>query len=261
MTGNVDSLYVYPIKGLSPQRLAAATLEPGEGIPHDRVFALARPDGRYVPGITRPLPKTQFFMLARDERLAGLATHLDPASGMLRVHVDGRQVLATTLTTDTGAADAAAFFGRALGRAPEDPPVLARVEGRRFTDVSVVSDAMMNAISLVNLASVRDLAQRIGRHVDPLRFRANVYVDGLPPWCERDLVGSEMRIGRLRLRVVLKTKRCAATEVDPATARRDLRVPRLLAQEYGHIEMGCYAEVLGGGTLRPGDTVHLDTGA
>lgn len=256
-SGTVVRLYVYPVKGLTGQSLDSVDLEPGHGFPHDRVLALARPEGRYRPGHDGALPKDQFFVLARDERLAGLDTHLEPATGRLRIRVRGHLVLDTDLTTADGAERAGSFFSRVLDRAAAHAPVLARGGGRRFTDVSVVSDAMMNAISMINLASVRDLEQRIGMAIDPRRFRANLYVDGLPPFYELDLVGKQVSIGDLTLRAVLNTRRCAATEVDPDTGRRDLLIPQLLKHEYGHSEMGVYLEVVHGGTLRPGDHVDL----
>ncbi|MBK1788303.1 MOSC domain-containing protein [Prauserella cavernicola] len=255
MTGQIRQLYVYPIKGLSAQPLESVTLEAGRGVPHDRELALARPEGRYVPGQTSPLPKDQFFMLARDARLAGLTTTFDPGTSVLRVAVRGHEVLEADVSSADGAAEVTAFFARVLDRPAGSAPLLASAAGRRFTDVSVVSDAMMNAISLINLDSVRDLEDRIGVPVDPLRFRANVYFEGLPPFSELDLVGQELRIGDLRLRAVLNTKRCAATEVDPIAAVRDIPVPRHLVDQYGHAELGFYAEVVNGGTIRPGDVI------
>jgi len=253
MAGEIRGLYVYPVKGLSPQELPHVTLEPGCGVPHDRGFALARPGGKYTPDLAEPLPKTQFLMLARDAALAGFRTHFDPTSGVLRVDRDDHTVLEAELTTDDGAEAVSTFFAEALGLST--PPVLAHVDGRRFTDVSVVSDAMMNAVSLVNLASVRALAERLDMPLDPRRFRANIYFDGLPPFSERALVDEEITVGDLRLRGVLATKRCAATQVNPDTAERDVDLPRRLHEEFGHNEMGVYAEVLDGGTIHPGDVI------
>jgi uncharacterized protein YcbX len=53
------------------------------------------------------------------------------------------------------------------------------------------------------------------------------------------------------------TGRCAATEVNPGTAQRDLKVPMLLRKHYGHIDMGFYVVVQSPGTLRIGDAVEL----
>lgn len=256
--GTVDSLYVYPVKGLSPQRLDRVEVRPGCGFPGDRQYALARRTGRYRPGAAEAFSKHEFFMLAKDERLAGLSTTLAGDARTLTVRVRGHVVLAADLETELGRRAVEDFFARVLGCDDPDRPVLARGDGRRFTDVSVRSDAMMNAVSVINLASVRALEHRLGASVDPLRFRANVYVDLGEPFAERDLIDSTLAIGPCRFRVVLATTRCAATEVDPGTARRDLPLPRLLVQHYGDDHMGVYAETITGGVLEPGQPVHVE---
>ncbi|WP_440711379.1 MOSC domain-containing protein [Herbiconiux sp. YIM B11900] len=258
--GVVTALAVYPVKGLSAQRLDSVRLNRGEGVPGDRAWALARADGVYRPGTRQPVPKAEFHVLVRDERLAGLQTQLDDGS-VLTVSVGGHPVLRADLDTGRGRVQAEEFFARVLDLPPGAEPVVARESGRRFTDVSVVSDAMMNAVSFVNLASVRALEERIGAPVDPFRFRANVYVDGLPAWSERAIVGGRIRVGEVALQATLSTERCAATEVNPDDARRDLPVPRLLQQHFGHVEMGVYGEVREPGIVRIGDAVAWGTDA
>jgi uncharacterized protein YcbX len=51
--------------------------------------------------------------------------------------------------------------------------------------------------------------------------------------------------------------RCAATQVNPDTAQRDIDLPRELRQAFGHADMGVYAEIVAGGTVRQGDGVAL----
>ncbi|WP_167587385.1 MOSC domain-containing protein [Kineococcus rubinsiae] len=259
MSAHVESLWVYPVKGLSPQRLDAVPLRAGEGFPHDRVIALARPGGAYRPGLREPVSKREFFVLVAEERLAGLDTHLEPTTGRFTVRVRDHVVLDADLGDDDGIAAALAFFSRVLDLPPGVRPVHAVEPGRRFTDVAVDSDALMNAVSFLNLASVRDLAERTATTLDPLRFRANVHLDGLPAFAEADLVGREFSVGGVRFRGVQPTARCAATEVEPGTGRRDLPVPQMLVRTYGSDVMGFYAVVVEGGALRPGD--RLDTAA
>ena len=83
-------------------------------------------------------------------------------------------------------------------------------------------------------------------------------IGGLPAFCELDAIGSILMIGDVRLRVLSRTKRCAATEVNPESAERELRVPYMLRQHLGHMDMGVYAEVLAGGRLRVGDCGYLE---
>ena len=59
----------------------------------------------------------------------------------------------------------------------------------------------------------------------------------------------------MRLKIVKRIVRCAATEVDPDTGIRDLQIPRTLMQTYGHGDCGIYGEVIEGGTIAVGDTV------
>lgn len=257
MEARADGLYVYPIKGMTPQALQQVELTAGRGFPFDRVLALARPGGAYVPGLRHGLPKREFFVLVAEARLAALTTRLDTATGVLSVEVRGHRVLEADLATDEGVAALTAFSARVLDLPPGREPVLARDEGRRFTDVAHNSDRQMEFVSIVNLASVRDFASRIDRPVDPLRFRANIHLEGLPAWRELALVGREFTLGGVRFRGTKPTERCAATEVEPGTGRRDLPIPRLLAGTYGHEYLGVYAEVLDGGVLRDGAELEL----
>lgn len=255
MNGTLSALYHYPVKGLSAQPLDSVALEAGRGFPLDRVFGIARHDSGFDPRDPQPLPKNRFFMLMKDERLAELDTHYDPQTGSLAVRVGGRTVLDADISTAEGAGETVSFFAAMFDLDAGSRPVFAHAEPHRFTDVSVVSKEMMNAVSLINLASVAEFGERIGETVDPIRFRANIYFDGWPPFGELDLVGREIAIGDARLRIVKRTQRCAATQVNPATARRDIAVPRLLMQTYGHSDMGVYAEVLVPGEVRPGDAI------
>ncbi|MFI5182577.1 MAG: valine--tRNA ligase, partial [Thermoanaerobaculia bacterium] len=51
-----------------------------------------------------------------------------------------------------------------------------------------------NVVSLINLATVRELEERWRTPIDPLRFRANIYLEGLEAWAETALVGKTVRL-------------------------------------------------------------------
>lgn len=253
----VADLYRYPIKGLSPQAEASLDLVAGEGLPADRRFALALGSTVFDPAAPEPLDKCHFLMLRRDESLAALETHYDAANARLSIVDPSGARFEADLSTDDGRAATERFFQDYIGEACEGRPKLVEAEGHKFTDISVVSPRMMRAISIVNLASVRDLAERIGRPLDPLRFRANIHVDGVAAWDELEWVGRDVAIGGARLRGVLRTKRCAAIDVDPRTGARDTNLPKALVKTYGHPDCGVYLEVLQSGVIRPGDGLRL----
>lgn len=254
MTGAVSTLWHYPVKGLSGQPLETVTLTPGRGFPDDRIFAFARAGGAYDPAVWRPLKKTEFHMLARDAALANIRSHY--GDGVLRLSA-GEAEATFDLRTEDGKRGAEAFLARHLSLADAARPQFADAGENRFTDISVDSEAMMNAVSLISLSTVRALGQRLGVTLDPMRFRGNITFDGFGPQAELEWEGRELAVGEARLKVVHRTTRCAATTVNPATAERDVPIPRRLMELFGHAQLGVYAEVVAGGAVRPGDAVRL----
>jgi uncharacterized protein YcbX len=62
-------------------------------------------------------------------------------------------------------------------------------------------------------------------------------------------------IGKARAKVVKRIVRCAATNVDPVTAARDMEIPQTLQRSFGHGDCGIYAEVTTDGEIAIGDTI------
>ncbi len=244
----LDAIHRYPVKGLSPERLDAVDLAPGETLPGDRAYAIEQFAGAFDPESPRFLPKSKFLMLARDEKLAALSTSYDGSTGALTISRGGKPVAKGDLTTPVGRGIVEQFFAAYLG--PGLRPRVVAAQGHAFTDVP------MKCLSLLNLASVRDLARVEGRPVDPLRFRANLHVEGLEPWVEKSWAdGAEIRVGDARLRVLRSIVRCAATNVDPATATRDMNIPQTLERAFGANLMGVYVETAAPARIAAGDEV------
>jgi uncharacterized protein YcbX len=81
----IQSIYRYPIKGLSPEPLAQVALSPGETLPGDRLYAIENGPSPFDP-VHRPyLPKQHFLMLMRNESLAVLRTSFDLATHTLTI--------------------------------------------------------------------------------------------------------------------------------------------------------------------------------
>jgi uncharacterized protein YcbX len=129
------------------------------------------------------------------------------------------------------------------------PPKVLQADGHSFSDVSA------KVVSIINLASVAAFETMVGQPVHPLRFRANLYVQGWTAWSELDLVGHDIVIGDARLKVTKRIMRCAATNVDPETGIRDLQIPTALLQNLDHMDRGIYARVTEGGEIKAGDAV------
>ena len=248
-TGVIAGIYRYPIKGLSPQRLPRTTLARGATLPADRLYAIENGPSGFDPAAPAYFPKSRFLMLMKNERLASLRTDFDETSHMLRIVHDGREAARGDLRTKDGRLAIEAFFRRFMPHELRGPPKVLHGDGHSFSDVA------KKVVSIINLASVAELEAVIGAPVDPLRFRANVYVSGWPAWSEFDLLGETVQIGEVRAKVVKRIVRCAATEVDPVTGIRDLPVPKTLLQNFDHMDCGVYAEVISGGDIAEGDRI------
>ena len=250
MTAKIESLYRYPVKGLSPEPVTRATLKAGDYFPGDRLFAVENGPSGFDPAAPQHQSKIKFLMLMHNERLATLRTRYEDATGTLTIEQDGRSAVRADLATKEGRLAVEAFFRRFVPTELRGPPKLLQAEGHSFSNVPA------RVVSVINLASVAAIGTAIGAPVHPLRFRANLYVEGWPAWHEFDLLEREIAIGGARLKVTKRTLRCPATEVDPDTGVRDLAIPTTLMQTYGHADCGVYAQVIAGGEVAVGDAIN-----
>jgi len=248
----IQAIYRYPVKGLSPQALARVPLAVGETLPADRLYAIENGPTGFDPAAPVYFPKIRFLMLMRNERLASLRADYDEASHTLTIHWEGREAARGDLRTKEGRLAVEAFFRRFMPDEPRGPPKVLFGAGHSFSDVA------KKVVSIINLSSVAEVENAAGAPVNPLRFRANVYVEGWPAWHEFDLLGREICAGSARLKVVKRIVRCAATEVDPDTGIRDLPIPGTLMDNFGHADCGVYAEVIAPGEIAVGAPVTSD---
>lgn len=247
----VDAIYRYPVKGLSPERLTRTVLSAGATLPFDRAYAVENGPSGFDASAPAYLPKFRFLMLMRNARLAELQTSFDDQGQVLTIRHQAREAARGDLQASEGRAAIERFLAEHCADELRGPPRILHASDHSFSDVA------RKVVSLINLASVADLEDAAGQPVHPLRFRGNVHVTGWPAWSEFNLVGSTIAMGKTaRLKIVKRIVRCAATEVDPDTAMRDLPIPRILTDAYGHTDCGVYAEVIEGGEIAAGDTVE-----
>lgn len=253
----IAAIHRYPVKSLGGEALAAAALVPGRCLTGDRRYAFVPRASGGPPPSPGWRPKSRCVALVRHASAARLSARYDDAGGTLALFAEGREI-ARGVPEDAG--DRARLEGAAAGVVSADVEggvhLVAAGASGDGTD-GAMTDVDAPFVSLLNLASVAALAEALGAPVDPLRFRANVHFEGAPAWAERDWMGRVIAIGDVRLRVAEPIGRCAATEVNPATAARDLRLLRGLADGFGHVEMGVYAQVTAGGAVIPGGTLRL----
>ena len=251
MTGSIAALYRHPIKGFTPQKVAHARLTTGEAFPGDRLFAVEDGPSGFDPADPGFIPKQRLTVLATMAAVAAARTHYDEASGRLTAEAPGLPAFDDSLAEEAGRTAFATWLGRLLGEEASGPLRVVTGGGHRFLDHP------LGHVSIINLASVRDLGERMGRVVDPLRFRGNLYVEGWPAWAENDWTGRELKLGSARAEVFNPITRCAAPDVDPISAERDMNVTAALHAHYGHLLCGIYVRIVADGEVAEGATASL----
>jgi uncharacterized protein YcbX len=248
----IDAIYRYPVKGLSGERLESVVLEPGKPLPFDRAWAIENGPSGFDRHAPQAMPKIKFLMLMKNERLAALETRFDEETREIEIFRHGKRVARGKLDEPLGRQLIEQFFAAYCADDLRGAPKILSAPGHTFSDVG------KPVVSIANLASLRDLERIAGRSVHPLRFRENIYLDGWLPWQEFNCIGQEIELGEeVVVKVLERTVRCAATNVDPETGDRDMQIPRQLSGAFGHGDFGVYAEVVRGGTLHAGATVTV----
>lgn len=248
-SGTLAAIRRHPVKGFTPEPLDAVTLAPGVGFPLDRTWAMENGPSGFDPDAPGFVAKQKFTVLASLPRVAAATTRYDDSAGVLHASADGLAPFAGRLDDEAGRAGFARWVAELLGEEAQGPlRVLKAPDAHRFTDHP------QGQVSLINLESVRDLGRRMGVELDPLRFRANLYVDGWPAWSELDWEsGAALQLGAIGAHLFKPIVRCAATEVNLQTARRDLEITKALFDNFGHMHCGIYLQVATAGRLAVGD--------
>lgn len=250
----IASLYRYPVKGLSPERLNRVMLAADAYLPGDRLFAIENGPSGFAPEAPEHQPKIRFLQLMKNASLARLTARYDDHTGELTILEGMRQLACGRLASAEGRAAIEQCLTQFLPPDEIRGPLkfLTAPDGFRFTD------SRSGFVSLINLATVAELEQRLGAPLDPLRFRGNIHVEGLRPWEEFQLLGQTLEgPSGVRLMLTNRIDRCAATGVDPLTGERDLPVVRTLMNAYGHVDCGVYAQITAGGSLSEGQRLKL----
>ena len=249
----LKSIYRYPVKGLSPEKLDR--VQPDRQAPTSPATACSRSRTAPPASIRRPrvhLPKTKFLMLMRDERLATLRTRYDDATGTLSIHQDEPR----------GRARRSRHEGRPPGGRGLLPPLHAARAARparrccsaRGPSVSRMSPPRWSRSSIWPRSP--SSKPSLALPVNPLRFRANLYVAGWPAW-------QRVRSGRTASSP--SAPRGSRSQADRALRghqrRSGYRHPRSDNSgdpdaNFDHMDCGIYAQVIEGGCRHRAEVIR-----
>ena len=114
-----------------------------------------------------------------------------------------------------------------------------------------------NSISLINKKSISDFSNKISTNIEIERFRANIYIDGLDAWKERDWIGKTININNIKFFVSDEISRCSATNLKPSSDIVTINLPNQLKKTYDHINMGLYIVPQQNGVISKEDKIII----
>ena len=266
--GSVVSLWRYPVKSMMGEELNASEVT-DRGLLGDRAYALRDPSNGKVVSAKNPRKWGKLL----DFRAAF------PESPSARGKIPPvRITLPDGGVVTSGQRDVNERLTDALGRevtleatAPETPSLeeyWPDIEGLDHREV--VTDEAMPAGTFFDLAVTHVLTTATIDRLRELypegrfevrRFRPNIVVQ--PASAEKDFledawVAHTLVIGdEVRLNVTGPCPRCVMTTLPQGDLPKDRGILRTAAQ-HNHVNIGVYAAVIRGGTIRRGDLVRLE---
>ena len=135
------------------------------------------------------IPCQNFMIGTRTPGLAGIWARFDEAKGEIALrHAD----LGEISFSPDDAEDQARFLDWVMPLCPETrarPAAVVALPGRGWTDTDYPS------VTLMNSASHAAVEERLGRSLEPERWRGNIWFDGQDAFEELDWIGKRLRAG------------------------------------------------------------------
>jgi uncharacterized protein YcbX len=261
-----------PVKGMRVQPLESVALT-SDGVPGDRAFFLADPEGAMVNG--KRFGSLMEVIPLHDRKAGSLALTFPDGSTVRGKVALGEPEAVTFFGQPEMARPVGGEFSAAISEhTGADLRLMASPEGR-----SGVDRGRWGGVTLLGAASLESLREA-GRDfscaetdssagdpdpgpIDQRRFRMTFGLDGSDPYEEDSWVGQQVRIGGALVKVGAHVGRCAVTTRDPESGATDLKTLHFLKYSRDDVEsfeplpFGVYGEVVEPGEVRLGDRVAL----
>ena len=244
MTATLAYIWRHPIKGIGAEACGIAKLSVDGAVEGDRVWAVLND---VAPDTDEWQPRRNFLQVASGPRLA--AVRAETTDGGVRLSHPARETMEFDLPGSAAALND--WIGDLWPMDRPGPARLVRAPRQGMTDVPFAS------VSIGNLSTLKAVSQKTGLSLDMRRFRINLWIEGLAPFEEIDLLKSDLQIGSVTLSPVEPIERCRAPDANPDTGQRDLSMLGSLERGWETRDFGVYFKVAAGGTVAVGDTLRI----
>ncbi len=262
----VESLHIYPVKGLRAVDLEHSLVEP-RGLSFDRRWMLVDEQGKFISQREHPkLATLNAEIVENGVYISGPTGNISiaaPANDAPRLPATLWKQPVEGYLADQRAQD---WFSNFLGVTCSlvYQGGLPRQVSTQYAAEGVhASYADGFPILLANAASLDDLNRRMPKPLPMNRFRPNIVISGSAPWAEDSW--KKLRIGSLVVDIVKPCLRCVVTTTDQQTGEKDNNEPlntlknfRLLRQPgLIGVVFGQNAIPVASGVVARGDAVEV----
>jgi uncharacterized protein YcbX len=266
--GSVVSLWRYPVKSMMGEELNGAEVTE-RGLLGDRAYALLDSSTGKVVSAKNPRKWPNLFDFRatflepprKDERTPPVRITLPNGTILTSAQRDLNQVLTNALGREVTLATAAPetpsleeYWPDMEGLAHRETVTDEAIPAGTFFDLAVT-----HVLTTATIDRLRNLYPQ-GRF-EVRRFRPNIVVQpssGEKTFVENEWIGHTLAIGdQVRLNITGPCPRCVMTTLSQGDLPRDPGILRTAAQ-HNQVNVGVYAVVVRGGTIRRGDPVRLE---
>jgi len=269
--GSVAALWRYPVKSMMGEELNSCEVT-GRGLLGDRQFAVVDRSTGKVGGAKNPRKWGSFFDFRAayaeppkaGASISPVRITLPDGTAVTSEHADLEQVLSRAFGREVAFEEARPDNRSSGVTAEEYWPDMAGLDYR-----DTVTDFEMPAGTFFDIAVVHLLTTATINHLRALypqgrfevrRFRPNIVVSTGGEdtgFAENDWIGRTVAIGgNVRLAITEPCPRCVMVTLPQGDLPKDSGILRTAAQ-HNAVNVGVYASVVSGGTIRRGDPVIL----
>ena len=252
----IKSIHYCPVKSLSFQNINSCTIKKNHGMPNDRIFAFTRGidfERASVLENNAKERKLNNFLTLKNSPVLNKYNFIYENEKLTLVNNNDKLI-----TISANNPDEKSLLVNKLSELENSlikPFFLLKNIKFPFYDTSH-SNNVFNSISLINLNSIKDFAQKTNFKIELQRFRANFYVEGIKPWEERNWIGKVIEINNVSFKVEKNIPRCVAINLKPKTDDGSLNLLKSLKTNYNHFDMGIYLTALSDGNIEVGNKIR-----
>lgn len=242
-----DKIFIYPIKSIGFVKQSEIILGK-KGLMYDRNWMLVHPDGNFIsqrefPQLNKVLCSDlgdQFKLELSDQSFSSISFNkTDAFYDSIPVTLWKMQFLAklTQIELNKWFSD---FLGATIKIVGEPQRIKdALVDGQIAKIDLTFQDGY--PIHLINLSSIKDLEDRCGYPLDPMQFRANIYLDFGSPYIEDEI--KFIMINNKKFQLIKRCERCIMVNLKPNSdlfEKEPLQTLSHYRKRNNNVEFGVY---------------------